>query len=297
MKILLAIPIALALAACAPSQPDAPSASAAASATAEAPHPTSTTATASSAPAPAPAPMPASASTVDDIAAVLKQDHWQLTEATDASGQRIEELLARSDRPLQLDFDARSVSVTNACNRMHGAYTLAGGEITFTTLASTMMACADPKLTALDAAVGKYLAGTLSIALDPGGDHPRLTLSTAQRDTLVFAGEPTADTRYGTKPETVFLEVAPQARPCNSPVAKDAQCLEVRELHYDTNGLRNGPPGAWETLGQPIEGYTHTPGIRNVLRVKRYAIANPPADGSSVAYVLDLVVESGTTPH
>ena len=42
-----------------------------------------------------------------------------------------------------------------------------------------------------------------------------------------------------------------------------------------------------------IEGYAHEAGIRNVLRVKRYTIKNPPADGSSLAYVLDMVVESG----
>jgi len=39
-------------------------------------------------------------------------------------------------------------------------------------------------------------------------------------------------------------------------------------------------------------GYTHEDGVRNVVRVKRYTIANPPADASSNAYVLDMVVES-----
>ena len=34
--------------------------------------------------------------------------------------------------------------------------------------------------------------------------------------------------------------------------------------------------------------------MRNVLRVKRYKIANPPADASNLAWVLDLVVESET---
>jgi hypothetical protein len=66
----------------------------------------------------------------------------------------------------------------------------------------------------------------------------------------------------------------------------------VRELHYDANGLRTGEPGAWTLLYQPIDGYTHEPGIRNVLRVKRYTIADPPADAPSRALVLDMVVES-----
>ena len=43
---------------------------------------------------------------------------------------------------------------------------------------------------------------------------------------------------------------------------------------------------------QNIEGYTHEAGIRNVLRVKRFNVKNPPAGAPSVAYVLDIVVES-----
>jgi Domain of unknown function (DUF4377) len=50
--------------------------------------------------------------------------------------------------------------------------------------------------------------------------------------------------------------------------------------------------GEWRPLYQEIEGYTHTPGTRNVLRLKKFAVKNPPADAPSVAYVLDMVVES-----
>ena len=43
-----------------------------------------------------------------------------------------------------------------------------------------------------------------------------------------------------------------------------------------------------------IEGYTHEDGVRNVVRVKRYEVKNPPADAPSQAYVLDMVVESAS---
>ena len=68
--------------------------------------------------------------------------------------------------------------------------------------------------------------------------------------------------------------------------------MQVREIKFDEQGLRAGEPGEWQPLFQDIEGFTHTPGTRNVVRVNRYTVANPPADGSSVAYVLDMVVES-----
>jgi len=64
------------------------------------------------------------------------------------------------------------------------------------------------------------------------------------------------------------------------------QCLQVRELKYDKNGVAVGAPGEWKPLSQNIKGYTHEAGIRNVLRVKRFNVKN------STAYVLDLVVES-----
>ncbi len=70
------------------------------------------------------------------------------------------------------------------------------------------------------------------------------------------------------------------------------QCLQVRERKYGDNGVVTGPPGEWQPLYQSIEGYTHEAGIRNVLRVQRFNIKNPPADAPNTAYVLDMVVES-----
>jgi hypothetical protein len=92
----------------------------------------------------------------------------------------------------------------------------------------------------------------------------------------------------------VFLEVAPQTVPCRHPPVPDKTCLQVRERRYDANGLRASEPGPWQPLQQDIEGYVHQPGVRNVLRVKRYPLKRPPADAPSSAYVLDLVVESET---
>ena len=294
MKIAFAAIVTFALAACSQTPPGGTSL---ASATAQAAGASTSAADASASGASAPLPASTATAPAADATSLLTQYHWQLANAVDKSGRRIDALFARPGQPLQLDFDANGVSISNTCNRMHGSYSIAGGKLTFGNLASTLMACNDPALAALDAAAGKTLQGTFTLTLDVHGKQPQLALSTAGGNTLTFAGTPTDATRYGGEGETLFLEIAPQTKPCNRPSMPAAQCLDVRERHYDAQGLRAGEPGPWHILGQGIEGYTHEAGVRNVLRVKRYKLANPPADASSVAYVLDMVVETGSPPR
>jgi heat shock protein HslJ len=247
-------------------------------------------------PASDPTTVTTSAQPPTDVAGVLTGYHWQLASATDAAGARIAALLVRPERPVTLTFNGRGVAVQNACNAMHAQYTLAGDTLELDRFLSTMMACADPAVSALDRAVTATLHGPLTLAIDTRGARPRLALTTSSGERLTFDGTPTAATRYGSEGEVEFLEVAaaPIACPNGAP---GAQCLNVREVHYDAQGLRTGEPGPWHALGEPIEGYTHQPGVRNVLRVRRFTIAHPERHGANVAYVLDMVVESEITPR
>ncbi|WP_312708880.1 META and DUF4377 domain-containing protein [Stenotrophomonas sp.] len=219
----------------------------------------------------------------------LQSQHWRLQQATGADGARIDALFARSDAPVTLDFADGRVSISNTCNRMGGSYTLADGTLTISPMASTQMACTDAAVMALDEAVSSRLQGELKTAQGADGS---LTLTTGKGDVLVFAAEPTAETRYGGPGETVFLEVAAKTAKCSHPLIPDYQCLQVREVTFDDKGLKQGTPGAFENFYGNIEGYTHEDGVRNVVRVKRFAVKNPPADAPSQAYVLDMVVES-----
>lgn len=223
--------------------------------------------------------------------ALLAAHHWQLREARDAAGRPVPALAGRADRPVQLDFADGRLVVSNTCNRMSGRYRIEDGVLVIERLVSTLMACPDPALMALDRELGTRLEGRPHLALEDGGP-PRLVLATAAGERLVFAGRPTAATRYGGEPERIFLEVAAEIRPCEHPLMGQVQCLQVRRLHYDERGLAVGDPGPWENFSGPIEGYRHQPGVRNVLRVDRYVREPAPADASRYAYVLDMVVES-----
>lgn len=232
------------------------------------------------------APQPAVAAAFD--AARLPGYHWVLGEATAVDGARLDALFPVPGKPLQLDFAAGRVSVSNACNRIGGSYAIDGDRLSVGHLMQTEMACADAALMRVDAEISERLQSGGTLRFEPGDV---LVLATPVGEHLRFTGKPTADTRYGGPGERVFLEVAAQRVPCHHAMIPDYRCLHVREITYADDGTK-ASEGEWQFLYQDIEGYVHEPGIRNVLRLKRYKVANPPADGSSVAYVLDMVVES-----
>jgi heat shock protein HslJ len=272
----------LALAACSPAPPSSTDAGAPAH-------------TASAATAPTPAGPATAAATPAATAATteaLSQFHWQLQQATSSDGKRIEALFVGDDTSPQLNFTQAQISVSKGCNGMSGSYQIKDGKLETSALAQTMMACANQALMAMDAAIGERLQAHPKVNLQTKGEVPQLTLVTDSGDTLQFHGKPTAETRYGGEGTTVFMEVAAQTKPCSHPLIPNMQCLQVRERHYDDKGLNTGTPGEWQPLYQDIEGYTHQAGVRNVLRLKRFSIKNPPADAPNTAYVLDMVVES-----
>jgi hypothetical protein len=77
--------------------------------------------------------------------------------------------------------------------------------------------------------------------------------------------------------DVVTLKVAPALVPCVGVAPQ--QCMVVRE-----------PDAEWQYLYSSIDGFTFEPGYRYVLRVARLEVPNPPADGSSIAYLLVRVV-------
>ncbi len=244
---------------------------------------------------PVPGPAPAEAATDGNggtAAALLPGYHWRLQDATDAAGKRIDALLVRHNHPLQLDFADGQVAVRNACNHIGGVAKIDGDTVRIERLVGTKMACLDPALSALDAEITRRLAGASKIALERR-DPPLLVWTTAAGDVLRFAGTPTPETRYGNAGETIYLEVGPQTKPCRAGLSpSETNCLVLRELRYDAEGQPAGEPGPWQTVALTIDGFTHEPGIRTVLRVKRFQIRNAPADTPQVAYILDTAIES-----
>jgi heat shock protein HslJ len=247
---------------------------------------------------PSHAPDPAAAAPVATTAPALGGHHWQLHDAVDGNNQRLDGLFDGSGKPLQLDFTDDHISVSHACNGIGGSYKIVDGHLLTGPLMQTMMACTEPVLMQREKTIKHVLGAKPALITSSADGQTLLSLAAADGTTLTFAGQPTAEQRYGGLGTIEFLEVAAEPVSCQHPLPPANNCLQVRQLHYDDQGLRVGEPGPWQPLAQPIEGYERQPGVRNVLRVKRYALANPPAGAASSAYVLDMVVESGTaTPE
>lgn len=220
----------------------------------------------------------------------LQAHHWTLQAGSEAGGQAIDGLLV-PDHAFVMRFDGARVNVQGGCNAMNGSWRLSPqGQLTIGRLATTMKAC-EAALMKADEVLASVLAQPLDVLLR-AGEQPSLRLASPSGQTLSFGGQPTMASRYGT-PQRIFLEVAAHTVDCVSGVMP-TQCLRVRERKFDANGLRIEPPGEWRNFHGSIEGYTHTPGVRNVLRIDRYQRNKVPADASRYVYVLDLVVESET---
>jgi heat shock protein HslJ len=221
----------------------------------------------------------------------LQAHHWTLQSATAASGQPIEGLRVPG-HAFVLDFEGDRLSIHGGCNRMNGSWRISPqGQLMVGRLAATMMAC-EPALMQADKALSEVLAQHLQVQLQPGAT-PGLRLVSPSQQTLTLSGQPTMASLYG-KPTRIFLEVAAQTVPCQPGAGAPTQCLQVRDRRFDAQGLRIEPPGEWRAFYGGIDGYTHTPGVRNVLRVDRYPRKQVPADASRYVYVLDMVVESET---
>ena len=206
--------------------------------------------------------------------ATLTAHTWELVSAKDAGNAPVAALQPRPGTPVELEFADGRLLASGGCNSLRAAYRFdAGGNLVVDRIVSTQMAC-DPPLMRIDTALVDFFASPLRIDVT-GGDAPRMRLQSATSSTLEFVGRPTPEARYG--PATIaFLEVAPAQVACSHPRLAITRCLQVRDVTFDAQGLRAGPPGEWRLLYEPIDGFEHVEGIRSVLRVKRFAARPRP---------------------
>ena len=230
---------------------------------------------------------------------LLSAYHWQLEAAVDTQGTRDIRWVPThtlNQQPLQLTFDnTQRLTIQGLCNAMGGGYQLSDNRIRIQPIAGTMRMCSQQDVMHYERAVASHLPLASQWEIAPvstsTAQSPVLTLTFQDGSRWQLKGVPTAMTRYGSAGELYFLEVAPDTVACNHPLLPGAVCLNVREVYYGPNGLKQGH-GSWQAFYGTIEGYVHQPGVRQVLRLKRYPLNPAPIDASRHAYVFDMAVET-----
>lgn len=196
----------------------------------------------------------------------LASYHWDLVGWT--GGQ------VPQGKPLRLDFAGRRFSTDTLCNRASGAYRVSGTSIRLGDgkgqFATTLMACPEPAMT-VERAYLKSLAAVRTWRIE--GD--RLLLRSTRGGTMTY--------RAAHKPATdaprKFIYVSAETKPCTG--VAPMTCLQVREKESDP----------WQLHYGGIVDFDPQPGIAYRLRIIEEKIAHPPADGSSIRWTLDQVIE------
>ncbi len=195
-----------------------------------------------------------------------------------------------SDRPIVLNFNDNRLSIATGCNNMNGAWKITDGLLEVGNLAATNMMCS-PELMKQEGLSAQLFQGRkVPFVLNTTNtEQPSLTIVAADGQKYVFTGKMTPETKYQTQAETIFLEISPETKQCTG-VAPQT-CLLVREIKYDQSGVKTQVDKDWTYFYDHIDGFTHNPNERQVVRIKRYELKNPAADQSKYAYVEDMIIE------
>lgn len=251
-------------------------------------------------PAPTVPAEPLPATPVANAGQLLPQYTWSLMQVTGRDGMLKNDWLIADKAAPVLAFQNNQMSVQNLCNIVNAGYRLTDAKIEVQRPMSTMRACVDDAAMAQERKVITQLPLAQRFEVMPADANTPIRMALFFSDGLRWdlQGSPTPATRFGSTPQRIFLEVAPEKVSCNHPLMRDAKCLRVRDLSYDAQGIKH-VKGDWYIFQGDIEGYKFESGMRNVLRVDRYTINygknGMPADAPKYAHVLDMVVESERT--
>ncbi len=199
-------------------------------------------------------------------------------------------LPAGSSAPIVLNFDEQRLSIATGCNTQGGSWKAENNILVTGNMMSTNMMCSPALMKQEAFSASLFQVGKTPFVLNTTDiENPTLTLMSPTGEKVTFLGKMTPETKYNTQAETIFLEISPETKKCVG-VAPQT-CLQFREIKYADNGVKTQVDKDWTLFYSGIEGYTHSPTERQVVRIKRYEIKNPAADQSKYAYVQDMIIE------
>lgn len=188
-----------------------------------------------------------------------------------------------------LNFNQNHITYNVGCNQLSNQYSLSKNIMQpIGTGISTLMGCGE--LQAPEQWLAKQMQSPSELQIMETQVDAVLWQTTADGSSLQWVGKLKPEVKYG-KGETVFLEVKPKWQYCDK--VTDRKCLEVRDINYDTQGLKTAV-GQWYLLDAPIMGYRHDESAQRVLRLTRYRTQPSDTKGYGNLYQLDSVIETKT---
>lgn len=188
-----------------------------------------------------------------------------------------------------LNFNQNHITYNVGCNQLSNQYSLSKNTMQpIGKGISTLMGCGE--LQASEQWLAKQMQSPSELQIMQTQVDAVLWQTTADGSWLQWVGKLKPEVKY-CKGETVFLEIKPKWQYCDN--ITDRKCLQVRDIHYDAQGLKTAV-GQWYILDAPIINYLHDESAQRVLRLTRYR--TPPTDtkGYGSLYKLDSVIETKT---
>ncbi|STY82212.1 META domain [Moraxella veridica] len=222
---------------------------------------------------------------------LLKAYNWTLVSA-EVQGAPIhsyEKII--EDRAGSLIFSNRGAYFTVGCNHNFQNYQLSEGRLSVSQRVSTLMACHSssddlPNLAQIESKLAQDLNdSTLKIKTNPD-DYTATLLLQKGAQVLSWQGDMKPEVRFG-EPVLLFWEIEPEKINCVDESGKERQCLKVRNVTYNEQGIKTGS-GAWRTFYGEIHGYEYQPNLRQIVRLNAY---NNPKSKENPYYIYDRSVE------
>lgn len=215
---------------------------------------------------------------------------WQILLATAADGRALPELQPNAFSQIHVEFgDDGRLTIDGHCGEMSGDYRLRGDVLEVSDQVQQAVGCTNHLAQATSIAVHEHLLSPYRYRLEGQGVRQRLHLTSRNGTQLVLQTE---DAAWGSKPVEMTLEVAAKEVDCEGLLVAASRCLWVRELHYVLG--RRVSASDWHRFYGPIEGYRHSPGAHELVRVRHYPLMLRGRLVSS--YALDYATPSAPEP-
>ncbi len=231
----------------------------------------------------------------------LQDTAWVLYQVNDTHGNAVAPFADSADGSraiVPVLFRTDYLEFATACRRWVAPYRQQGGRIVIAQAYVSQDACEGDRALA---PLTEHLRGqfVMSFARIAGFDEPVLRLKAASSEEFLLydngALRFTSPDDVLPQPQAIYLQIGPDTMGCgyngpDIPGRAENVCITARPAEQSFDGT-------WHASSEPfpvmpaIRGFEPPEGIRSIVRILRYKLANPNIHAAGYRDVLDMVIE------